>query len=196
MGFADLIKSKLNEGASIKDAMRQDEHLVSTIEKIATEFVDAFGSGHKVLLCGNGGSAADSMHIAAELVGRFCSDRESLPAISLAANTSTVTAIGNDYSFEDIFARQVHGLGKKGDVLVGLSTSGNSENVVRAILVAREKGLCTVAFTGSDGGKLLDAAELCLQIPSDNTARVQEAHIFSAHIVCELVEVGLFGNST
>ena len=191
---ASVIRSRLKDNASIKKAMWQDEIVVGTIAKIAATIVDSFRAGHKVLLCGNGGSAADANHMAAELVGRFVSDRAPLPAISLAANTSTVTAIGNDYSFEEIFSRQVHGLGRPGDVLIGLSTSGNSENVVRAMRAARENGLSTVAFTGSGAGKLPEAADMCLRIPNENTARIQECHITAAHIICELVEAELFGD--
>ena len=184
----DTIRACLAESASIKETMAQDADMVATISAIAAAMVGTIRAGGKVLLCGNGGSAADSLHITAELVGRFYSDREPLAAISLAANTSTITAVGNDFSFEEIFARQVSGLGQPGDVVVGLSTSGNSENVLRALQTGNEKGLTTIAFTGSGGGKLLDAAELCLQIPSENTARIQEAHITAAHIICELVE--------
>jgi len=183
-----LIKSILNESAAIKMAMEQDEELANMIATIAAAIVNAYENGHKMLLCGNGGSAADAQHIAAELVGRFNADREPLPAVSLAANNSTVTAVGNDFSFEDIFARQVRGLGQSGDVIFGLSTSGNSENVLRALQAGEEQGLVTVAFTGSGGGRLRSAADFCLQIPSENTARIQEAHITAAHIICELVE--------
>jgi D-sedoheptulose 7-phosphate isomerase len=193
---ASVIRSRLKDNAAIKKAMWQDEIVIGTIAEIAATIVDSFRTGRKVLLCGNGGSASDANHIAAELVGRFVSDRAPLPAISLAANTSTVTAIGNDYAFEEIFSRQVHGLGRPGDVLIGLSTSGNSENVVRAVQVAKENGLTTVAFTGSGGGRLLEIADLGLQIPDENTARIQEAHITAAHIICELVEVELFGDKT
>ena len=191
-----LIRSRLKESAAIKEAMERDAELIVVIADIANAIVNAYRTGHKVLLCGNGGSAADASHIAAELVGRFYADREPLPAISLAANTSTVTAVGNDFSFGDIFARQVGGLGRQGDVLIGLSTSGNSENVLRALQAGNEKGLTSVTFTGSDGGKLLEAAQLCLQVPSENTARIQEAHITAAHVVCELVEIALFGDRT
>ncbi len=189
----ELIRSRLGESAAIKEAMRQDRDLVAEIEAISTTIIEAFQLGHKVLLCGNGGSAADAQHIAAELVGRFYADREPLPAISLATGTPTVTAIGNDYSFEEVFARRVRGLGQQGDVLIGLSTSGNSENVLRALRAASEKGLTTIAFTGSGDSGISQVADLCLRIPSENTARIQEAHITAAHIVCELVEKALFG---
>ena len=189
----ETIRERLAESAAIKEAMLQDGEIVAVMADIAEAIIEAYRTGHKVLLCGNGGSAADAQHIAAELVGRFQSNREPLPAISLAANTSTVTAIGNDFSFDDIFARQVRGLGQPDDVLIGLSTSGNSENVFRALDVARSVGIVSIAFTGSGGGKLLDVSDFCLRIPTENTARIQEAHITAAHIICELVEAALSG---
>jgi D-sedoheptulose 7-phosphate isomerase len=187
----ELIKSRLRESAAIKEAMRKDGNLVAVIDKIADTIIESLEAGHKVLLCGNGGSAADAQHIAAELVGRFYSNRQPLPAISLAANTSTVTAVGNDFSFHDVFARQVSGLGKPGDVLIGLSTSGSSQNVFRAIQAANEAGIAAIAFTGASGAKLLDVSDVCLRVPSEDTARIQEAHITCAHIICELVETAL-----
>ncbi len=188
----EMILDRLAESSATIEAIRQDKSLVATVADITKSLVAAFRSGHKVLLCGNGGSAADAQHITAEFVGRFNADRDPLPAIALTVNTSTLTAVGNDYSFEDIFARQVRALGQPGDILVGISTSGNSENVLHAIRVAKEKDLTTVAFTGACGGKLLSAADYCLRIPSENTPRIQEGHIISAHIICELVEQALF----
>ena len=157
-----LIRLRLSESVAVKETMLQNEELVRAISQIAHALTEALGSDGKVLLCGNGGSAADAQHVAAELVGRFQSNRQPLPAISLVANTSTLTAIGNDFSFDDIFARQVSALGRPGDVLVGLSTSGLSENVFRALHAARELGLTTIAFTGADGGKLANLLALTL----------------------------------
>ena len=168
--------------------MSGDEELVGVVARIAAVMTEAFRSGHKVLLCGNGGSAADAQHIAAELVGRFQTARQPLPAMSLGVNASTLTAIGNDFSFDDIFARQVAAFGTPGDILVGLSTSGQSENVASAVRAAKERGLTTVSFTGANGGKLAEIAEVNLIVPATNTARIQEAHITAAHIICELVE--------
>jgi len=148
-------------------------------------------SGHKILLFGNGGSAADSMHIAAELVGRFRKERKALPAIALTDNISTLTALGNDYNFEYIFERQVEAFGKKDDLAIGISTSGSSKNVVRGILKASSMGLKTAGLTGNKKGGLFKVTDMCIRVPSDNTPRIQEAHITIGHIVCELIEDAL-----
>jgi D-sedoheptulose 7-phosphate isomerase len=144
--------------------------------------------GGKVLLFGNGGSAADATHIAAELVGRFLTERRALPALSLSDNASAVTAIGNDYGFERVFSRQVEAHGEPGDVAVGISTSGRSANVLHALAVARERGLGTVALTWSDAGPLRGAVDVCIEVPSTSTPRIQEAHTVVAHVLCELIE--------
>jgi len=148
--------------------------------------------GNKVLLFGNGGSAADAQHIAAEFVGRFAFDRPALPALALSVNSSSVTAIGNDYGFDYIFARQIEALGRPGDSVIGISTSGNSLNVLRAMSVARQMGLHTIALTGCDGGKLKAEAEYCIGVPSNETPRIQECHIMIGHIMAELVEQAIF----
>jgi D-sedoheptulose 7-phosphate isomerase len=165
------------------------------IARMAADWTKALGAGGKVLLFGNGGSAADSQHIAAELVGRFARERRSLPAMALTVNTSNLTAIANDYSYEQVFARQVEGLGRAGDVAVGISTSGNSPNVVAALLRAKAAGLVTHAWTGSRGGKCAEVAAVAFKAPSDDTPRIQELHITVGHIVCDLVEEALFGGS-
>jgi D-sedoheptulose 7-phosphate isomerase len=144
--------------------------------------------GAKVLFCGNGGSAADAQHAAAELVGRFYEDRMPLAAISLTTDTSILTAVGNDWQFDDIFARQVQALGHPGDVLVGMTTSGRSKNVVRALEVARQKGMKTLALTGSEGRDVATVADLCLRVPDTDTPRIQELHILALHSICEIVE--------
>jgi D-sedoheptulose 7-phosphate isomerase len=192
----DLIRARLGESAAVKQAMRSDEDFTSTLADIAAVIVAAFQAGRKVLLCGNGGSAADAEHIATEFVGRFSARREPLAAIALTANTSCLTAIGNDFTFDEVFARQVKGLGDPGDVVIGISTSGSAENVVRAIDAAKARGLVTVAFTGAKGGRLRDRVEYCLRIPSDVTPRIQEGHITAAHIVCEIVEQALLDHGT
>ena len=151
----------------------------------------AFVSGNKLMLCGNGGSAADSQHIAAEMTGRFIKDRKPLPAIALTTDTSALTCIANDYSFEDIFARQVSALGRSGDVLIAISTSGNSINVIKAIHVAKELGIHVIALSGRDGGRMKSIADLSVIVPSQTTARIQEAHIFVGHVICGLVEKAL-----
>ena len=163
------------------------EH-ATTIGQIAKRLIRALKEEHKILLCGNGGSAADAQHVAAELVGRFARERAAWPAIALTTNNSILTAIGNDCGFDRIFARQVEGLAGPGDVVVGISTSGNAANVIRAMRVARERGCVTIGFTGQDGGQLKEVVDLCLQVPSNSTPRIQEAHIVVWHIVCELVE--------
>ncbi len=159
---------------------------------IAGLLVEAFQKGNKVLLFGNGGSAADAQHIASELAGKFYRERAPLPAIALTTNTSSLTAIANDYGYEEVFARQVKGLARKGDIVIGISTSGNSPNVLRAIEQAKQLGAVTIAFTGQ-GGNLKESADYVLSIPSSDTPRIQEAHITAGHIICYLVEEVLFG---
>jgi D-sedoheptulose 7-phosphate isomerase len=154
--------------------------------------VDTVDKGDKVLLFGNGGSAADAQHIAAEFVGRFAFDRPALPALALSVNTSCVTAIGNDYGFDLVFSRQIEALARRGDLAIGISTSGNSSNVLHGLLAARKIGLSTVAFTGCAGGKLKNSADYCICAPSDETPRIQECHILIGHIISELVEETIF----
>jgi len=188
----ELIRSRLAESACLKEAMRQDAELIATVAAIADVIVEAYRAGRKLLLCGNGGSAADSQHLAAELVGRFYMNRAPLAAEALTVNTSTITAVGNDFSFDDVFARQIQALGRPGDVAIGMSTSGNAENVRRALSTAKSLGLVTVAFTGASGGKLRGDVDYCLRVPSDDTARIQEGHITVGHIMCELIERAVF----
>ena len=183
----DIVK-RIEENIGVKKSILNDAHLIDTIERAATVVVNAIKNGNKVIFCGNGGSAADSQHLAAELIGKFYFNRRSLPAISLTVNTSIITAIGNDFGFEKVFSRQLEGVGKAGDVLIGLSTSGNSENVVEAFRLAKELGISTVAFTGESGGILRNLADILINVPSNDTPRIQEAHIMVGHIICELVE--------
>ncbi len=181
----------------IEDSIALEKDLVTqadTIIKIATQMVEAFRHGNKVLLFGNGGSAADAEHIACELAGKFTLYRDPLPAIALTTNTSSLTAIANDFGYDEVFARQLRGLLNKGDVVIGISTSGNSPNVIKAIEEAKENGAVTVALTGQ-GGKLKEIAKYVLSIPSTDTPRVQEAHIVAGHIICYLVETALFGTN-
>ena len=166
------------------------------IARIAVRLVESFKSGGQLLLFGNGGSAADAQHIAAELVGRYRRERRSLPAIALGTNTSSLTAIGNDFGFDEVFSRQVEGLGRPGDVAFGISTSGNSENVVRGIEAARRGGLGTVVLTGAPGNRLEALADFCLAVPTTDTPHVQESHILVAHIICEIVEAELFPDAS
>lgn len=160
------------------DSIRESVHIL----------VSALKAGKKVLIFGNGGSAADSQHIAAEFIGRFRKERTALPAIALSTDTSILTALANDYDFEIVFSRQIEALGQEGDVALGISTSGNSRNVVRGIQAAQEKGMKTIAWTGEGGGKLAEISDVCIAVPSTVTARIQESHITIAHAVCELVE--------
>ena len=168
-----------------------DNH-IETLAKIADSIVKCYRNDKKVVLFGNGGSAADAQHIAAELVGRYTMERRSLPAIALNINTSVLTAIANDYHHHQIFERQVEGLVNPGDIVIGISTSGNSENVIRGVLKAKEKEALTIALTGREGGKLKDAAHIVFEVPSNKTSRIQEVHITAGHIICELVEQTLF----
>jgi len=183
----DIVK-RIEENIGVKKSILNDTHLIDTIERAATVVVTAIKNGNKVIFCGNGGSAADSQHLAAELIGKFYFNRRSLPAVSLTVNTSIITAIGNDFGFDKVFARQLEGIGKAGDVLIGLSTSGNSENVVEAFRLAKELGISTIAFTGESGGILRDLADILINVPSNDTPRIQEVHIMVGHIICELVE--------
>ena len=180
----------------IEESVTLHEHLQKQVEvltTIANQLVQAFLRGNKVLLFGNGGSAADAQHIACELAGKFYRDRAPLPAVTLTTNTSSITAIANDYSYEEVFARQIKGLARGGDVVIGLSTSGNSPNILLGIEEARHCGAITIAFTGQ-GGKLKELADYVLAIPSTDTPRIQEVHITAGHIVCYLVEEALFGD--
>ena len=170
----------------------QNDNLKANIQKIVTESVTAFQSDKKMLFCGNGGSASDAQHIAAELSGRFYSDRPPLYAEALHVNSSFMTAVANDYGYEATYARMVEAAGKKGDVLVGISTSGNSPNVVKAILKAKEIGMTTVGFTGKNGGAMRDICDIMICAPSEDTPRIQEAHILVGHIICQLIEQEMF----
>lgn len=184
--------------SQIEESIRLNKYLATEVEilmSIADKLVRSFRRGNKVLLFGNGGSAADAQHIASELAGRFYRDREPLPAIALTTNTSSLTAIANDYGYETVFVRQLQGLVKEGDVVIGISTSGNSPNVLLAIKEANRCSAVTIAFTGK-GGKLRELADYTLSIPSEDTPRIQEAHITAGHIICYLVEEELFGKNT
>lgn len=180
--------------AGIRVKARVIEAQAETLTAIAELWLAALAEGGKLLLFGNGGSAADAQHIAGELVGRFYLERRALPAISLATDTSILTALANDYGFEQVFARQVEALGRPGDVAVGISTSGRSRNVLAALEAARSLGLATVGFCGEDAGPMLDLSDLCYRVPSRDTPRIQEAHLAAAHAICEALERALFGS--
>lgn len=188
------IEQIISESIAVKRRILDTPELVLRIEDFKSAIVKAYRNGAKVLFCGNGGSAADAQHIAAELSGRFYLDRKPLYAEALHCNSSFMTSVSNDYGYENVFSRAVEATAHKGDVLVGISTSGNSANVLKAFEKAREIGICTIALTGKDGGKMANYSDLLINVPSDVTPRIQEAHIMIGHIVCELVEKELFGN--
>jgi D-sedoheptulose 7-phosphate isomerase len=188
------IRRQFLESAAVKQEAART--LAEPVAAAAERLLTALRAGHKVLLCGNGGSAADAQHIAAELVGRYTRERRGLPAIALTTDTSALTAIGNDYGFDRIFARQVEALGQSGDVLIAISTSGNSPNVLQAVEKARGMGVVTVGLAGRGGGALRTASDLCIVAPHDETARIQELHITIGHILCDLVEAALVGESS
>jgi D-sedoheptulose 7-phosphate isomerase len=192
--FERRVANSIEASISVQQNLLRDSALVSLIARVSEILLNAMKSGNKLLLFGNGGSAADAQHIAAEFVGRFVFDRPALPALALSVNTSCLTSIGNDYGFEKVFSRQLEALARPGDVAIGISTSGNSPNVLNGIAAAKKIGLHTVAFTGTPGGKLKQAAYLdhCLCAPSGETPRIQECHILIGHIVSELVEQELF----
>lgn len=183
----EIIKNRFAEHIALAKQVTESEIMV-LVEQSADIIKEAIKNGNKVLFCGNGGSAADSQHLAAEFVGRFQVERKGLPAIALTVDTSILTAVANDYGYDTVFARQVEALGQAGDVLVGLSTSGNSKNVLAAIDIAHEKGMKCIGLTAQGGGKMLNACDICMAIPTPVTARAQEMHILIGHILCELVD--------
>lgn len=186
------IRSIITASVETKQRILADENLLKTIEGIVTLVSSAFRNGNRVYFCGNGGSAADAQHLAAEFSGRFYTDRKALPAEALHCNTSYLTAVANDYGYEVVYSRMIDGIGEAGDVLIGLSTSGNSANILKAFEVARGKGIHTVAFTGAGGGKMKDLSDYLVNVPSTDTPRIQESHITIGHIICQLVEEQYF----
>lgn len=188
----DKISHIIKSSIDTKQALLQDEVLLKTISTTIDVIVNAFRVGKRIYFCGNGGSAADAQHLAAEFSGRFYKDRKALPAEALHCNTSYLTAVANDYSFDDIYSRLIDGIGEKGDVLVGLSTSGNSVNILKAFETARKKGMITVGFTGESGGKIKALCDHLINISSADTPRIQETHIMVGHIICQLVEEKYF----
>lgn len=186
------IREILHESVAVKQAIYANESLIHRIQTVAEVCIEAFRADKKILFCGNGGSAADAQHLAAEFSGRFYKDREPLFAEALHVNTSYLTAVANDYSYDDIYARAVKGIGRPGDIIFGISTSGNSGNVVKALAVAKEKGMINIGLTGQSGGKMAELCNHLLNVPSMDTPRIQEAHITLGHIICELVEDALF----
>jgi D-sedoheptulose 7-phosphate isomerase len=190
--FEQRVRRSIQESIAVKNLLLGNADIVSTIAKVSASLVDSLDEGNKVLLFGNGGSAADAQHIAAEFVGRFAFNRAALPALALSVNSSCVTAIGNDYGFDLVFSRQIEALARPGDFAIGISTSGNSENVLQGLVAASKIGLTTAALTGCTGGKLKGAADYCICAPSNETPRIQECHILIGHIISELVEETIF----
>ncbi len=187
------ITSQITDSAATKQKILESDALLETIERVARACVQVYRSGRKTLLAGNGGSAADAQHIAAELVGRYGFDRPSLPSLALTTDTSNLTAIGNDYGFDRVFSRQLEGMAQEGDLFIGISTSGNSPNVINAFESAKVKGVTTVALVGRDGGKMAAMADFAIVVPSNATPRIQESHILIGHILCDIIEKELFG---
>lgn len=184
----EKIKSIITKSIAVKEGILRDEELLKTIEMVVVEITLAFKAGNRVYFCGNGGSAADAQHLAAEFSGRFYKDRTALPAEALHCNTSYLTAVANDYGYEHVYSRIIEGIGQPGDVLIGLSTSGNSINIIEAFKKAKRKGMITVGFTGASGGMMKEDCDFLINVPSTDTPRIQESHIMAGHIICELVE--------
>lgn len=190
--LTDLVRERIQRDIEVKQALLGDSGFHSLVAQVAMQIVKSLRAGCKVFFFGNGGSAADAQHLAAEFTGRYLKERQALPALALNANSSSLTAIGNDYGFEFVFARQLEALGKKGDVAIGISTSGSSRNVLRALEVAKSKSMCTVALTGASGASMRSVADYTICVPSEETPRIQECHILTGHIICEIIEQVLF----
>ena len=188
----EKIKKIIQASIDVKKNVLENETLIQTTASIVDVMVDALKKGNYIYFCGNGGSAADAQHLAAELSGRFYTNRHALRAEALHCNTSYLTAVANDYSFDMIYARLIEGIGDAGDILVGLSTSGNSENIIKAFDVARSKNMITIGFTGETGGRMKTISDYLINIPSTDTPRIQESHILIGHVVCQLVEEKYF----
>jgi len=192
--MSDFIRRRLAEGMALLRMVATDSALHEVVEQAANKTVSALKSGHKLMIAGNGGSAADAQHVVAEFVVRLCDDRPALRAVALTTNTSILTAAGNDYGFERIFARQIEAIGQAGDVFMAISTSGTSPNILRALERAKEMGITTIGLSGATGGKMRLLCDYCVRIPSDVTMHIQQAHLALEHIFCEIVEREYFGN--
>lgn len=189
------IKQIIESSIHTKQTILSNSDLIEIVKKCSEVITDAFKNGNKVLFCGNGGSAADAQHLAAEFSGRFYTDRDALPAEALHCNTSYLTAVANDYSYDVIYSRMINGIGKPGDILIGLSTSGNSKNIVEAFKTAKLKNMITIGFTGEHGGAMKNISDYLLNVPSNDTPRIQESHIMLGHIICQLVEEKYFNHA-
>ena len=190
----NYIKDQIKKSYETKQAIYENEDLLNKIEDVAKRCVELYRGDKKTILAGNGGSAADAQHIAAELVGRYGFDRPSIPSLALTTDTSNLTAIGNDYGYDQVFSRQLEGMGQKGDIFIGISTSGNSINIIKAFESAKLKGITTIALTGRDGGEMAKLADVALVVPSDSTPRIKESHILIGHILCDIIEKEIFAD--
>ncbi len=189
----EYIKDQIKKSFETKQLIYENEELLNAIEIVAKACVNLYRNDKKTILAGNGGSAADAQHIAAELVGRYGFDRPSIPSLALTTDTSNLTAIGNDYGYDQVFSRQLEGMGQTGDIFIGISTSGNSRNIIKAFESAKKKNITTVALTGRDGGEMAKMADMAIVVPSNSTPRIQESHILIGHILCDIIEKELFG---
>lgn len=190
----EKIKNIIASSVAVKEAVSESQIILNAIQSSVDMITLAFKSGNRIYFCGNGGSAADAQHLAAEFSGRFYKDRPALPAEALHANSSYLTAVANDYGYDKVYSRIIEGIGLKGDVLIGLSTSGNSINIINAFEVARMNSITTIGFTGENGGKMGILSDILIPVPSNDTPRIQEAHILIGHIICQLVEENYFGS--
>jgi len=192
MDKRSIIKQNIEDSIALKSKVLANETILDSINKVTDAIIRCYREKGKVLFCGNGGSAADSQHLAAELSGRYYYDRPPLPSEALHVNTSYLTAVANDYSYNEVYARLLRAIGNEGDIIVGLSTSGNSGNVVEALKVAKEKKMITIGFTGDGGGKMAEYCDILIPVPSKDTPRIQECHLMIGHAVCQIVELSLF----
>ncbi len=189
----EYIKNHIRSSCDIKENIFKDDKILSEIRCVAEKTIEIYKAGNKVLIAGNGGSAADAQHIAGEFVSRFYFDRPGLSAIAITTDTSIITAIGNDYGYEKLFARQIQANGVKGDIFIGISTSGNSKNIIEALNACKDNGIISVGMTGAGGGKMKEYCDFCIEVPSSETPRIQESHILIGHIICAIVEETIFG---
>lgn len=187
------IKEHFKDSISVKEQILNNDNLLELVKKASLEVIKAYKNGNKTLLAGNGGSAADAQHIAGEFVSRFYFDRPGIASIALSTDTSILTAIGNDYGYENLFSRQVQAQGNKGDIFIGISTSGNSKNIIKALEVCKEKGIFSIGLSGESSGAMNELCDICIKVPSSCTPRIQESHIVIGHIICAIVEEELFG---
>ena len=192
MDKQDLIKKNINDSLTVKQNLMQNDKLINQVVDVANQIIKAFKGDKKLLFCGNGGSAADAQHLAAEFSGRYYLNRAPLHAEALHTDTSFMTAVANDFSFDEVYSRLIEGIGKQGDILIGMSTSGNSKNVTKALDQAKKQGLTTIGFTGEKGGEMNTHCDVLINIPSNDTPRIQECHLMIGHAICELVEKELF----